>query len=122
VNPERLEAIALFSELGADQRLRIGEIHSELEVAAGDAVVQEGDFGAALFAIEGGTVDVICSGQQIAVLESGRRIATVVPTSALRSITLLNRDVWRLEREAPATAEALLAVVERRATAALGAG
>jgi CRP-like cAMP-binding protein len=59
---------------------------------------------------------------EIAVLRSGRRIATVVATSPLRLITVLNGDVWRLEREAHAIAEAPLAVVERRATETLDAG
>lgn len=50
-NAERLEAITLFSDLEADRRARIAEIAAELEVAAGDAVVREGDFDAALLAV-----------------------------------------------------------------------
>ncbi len=130
----RLERIELFSELAADQRDQLAGIAGELEVPAGETVMEEGDFGAALFAIEKGTVDVTRDGRhvaslgpgdvfgEIAVLKSGRRIATVVATSPLRLITVMNRDVWRLERESPATAESLRSIIERRSIETLGAG
>ena len=37
---------------------------------------------------------------EIAVVSGGRRTATVVATAPLRLITVMNRDVWRLERGA----------------------
>lgn len=81
----RLERIELFSELAADQRDQLAGIAGELEVPAGETVMEEWDFGAALFAIEEGTVDVTRDGKhvaslgpgdvfgEIAVLKSGRR-------------------------------------------------
>jgi CRP-like cAMP-binding protein len=132
VDPARLQAIGLFSELDEDQRARLAGIAGELEVAAGETIAQEGDFGAAMFAIEEGTADVLREGERIAtlgagdvfgevaVLRSGRRIASVVARSPMRLITVLNRDVWRLEQDAPAVAEALRDTVSRRMAETLG--
>jgi len=44
---------------------------------------------------------------EIAVLSGGRRTATVVARTPMQLVTVLNRDVWRLEREAPAVGAAL---------------
>lgn len=132
MDPARLEAIELFRDLDEEQRSRLAGIAGELEVPAGETIAQEGDFGAALFAIEEGTADVLRNGEhiatlgagdvfgEVAVLRSGRRIATVVASSPMRLITVLNRDVWRLEQDAPAMAEALRDTVRRRVAETLG--
>jgi CRP-like cAMP-binding protein len=66
--------------------------------------MSEGDFVADL-----GPGDVV---GEVAVLASGRRTATVVATSPVRVIALFKRDVWRLEQEAPETAQRLHAAIE----------
>jgi CRP-like cAMP-binding protein len=38
---------------------------------------------------------------EIAVLSGGRRTATVTASTPLDVIAIMNRDVWRLEQEAP---------------------
>ena len=53
---------------------------------------------------------------EIAVLSGGRRSATVVATSPLTLVTVFNREVWRLEREAPDVAASLREAVASRAT------
>jgi hypothetical protein len=40
----------------------------------------------------------------------------------MRRLTLLNRDVWRLERDAPGVVEALRATVDSRREQTLGDG
>jgi SulP family sulfate permease len=55
---------------------------------------------------------------EIAVLSGGRRTATVVATSPMSLVTVLNRDMWRLERDHPDVAAALRATTERLGTAA----
>jgi CRP-like cAMP-binding protein len=126
VDAERLAALPLFSRLEPEHRARLAELAGEIEVPAGSAVVTEGDFGLALFVIEEGTAEVTRGGApiaslgpgdvigEIAVLSAGRRIASVVATTPLRLIALLNRDVWRLERDAPEIAESLRALVRER--------
>jgi SulP family sulfate permease len=46
---------------------------------------------------------------EIAVLSGGRRTATVVATSPMSVLAVMNREVWRLERNAPDVVDALRA-------------
>ena len=62
-----------------------------------------------MFAILEGTAEVSRDGKpvrtlgagdvfgEIAILSGGRRTATVVATSPMKLITIMNRDVWHLE-------------------------
>jgi CRP-like cAMP-binding protein len=122
----RLAAIPLFSELDEADLAVAASAATEQEVAAGDEIVTEGDFGYALYAIESGDAEVTADGARIAtlgpgdifgemaVLVSGRRTATVTATSPMRLIALFKRDVWALERQAPETATRLRALIEER--------
>ena len=122
----RLDAIPLFAGLTLDQRASVAGSCEELAVEAGSTLVQEGDFGYGMFAITSGTADVIIEGAvvrtlgpgdmfgEIAVLSGGRRTATVVAATDMTLITVLNRDLWRLERESPEIATALRATIAER--------
>ena len=89
--------------------------------------MREGDFGHAVFAITSGTADVVHDGTvvntlgpgdhfgEIAVLSGGRRSASVVATSPLTLVTVFNREIWRLEREAPELAATLRDAIAERA-------
>jgi cAMP-dependent protein kinase regulator len=126
VDPTRLVTIPLFAELTDAERGYLAAIAGEAEVEEGTAIVNKGDFGYAMFAVEAGTADVLHDGDvlrtlrrgdvfgEIAVLTSGRRTATVVATSPMRLITFFNRDVWRLEEELPEVATALRGQITRR--------
>ena len=123
MDPERLASIPLFRELTLAQRERIAGVCEEIDVAAGDTLLQEGDFGYTMFAITSGSAEVVQNGEvirtlgpgnvfgEIAVLSSGRRTATVVASTPMQLVTVLNRDVWRLEREAPEVGVALRAQI-----------
>ena len=79
-----------------------------------------------MFAITSGTADVVIEGAvvrtlgpgdmfgEIAVLSGGRRTATVIAATDMTLITVLNRDMWRLERESPEIATALRATIAER--------
>ena len=56
---------------------------------------------------------------EIAVLSGGRRTATVVAVTDMTLITVLNRDLWRLEPESPEIATALRATIAERLGAAV---
>ncbi len=127
----QLDGIPLFAGLTLDQRASIASVCAELEVEEGATLVKEGDFGFAAFAITSGAADVVHDGVvvrtlgpgdvfgEIAVLSGGRRTATVVATSPMTLVTVLNRDMWRLERELPDVAAVLRATIsERLGTAA----
>jgi CRP-like cAMP-binding protein len=122
----QLEAIPLFSQLTLDQLATVARACEELDVQAGTALVQEGDFGFGVFAITSGTAVVVQDGAvlrtlgpgdvfgEIAVLSGGRRTASVVATTDMAVVTVLNRDLWRLERESPEVAAALRATIGER--------
>ena len=122
----RLDSIPLFHGLTAEQRASVASACEELEVESGTVLVREGDFGHAVFAIRSGTADVVLEGEvvntlgpgdyfgEVAVMSGGRRSATVVATSPLTLVTIFNREIWRLEREAPEVASTLREAISAR--------
>jgi cAMP-dependent protein kinase regulator/CRP/FNR family cyclic AMP-dependent transcriptional regulator/cGMP-dependent protein kinase 2 len=113
MDPARLAQIPLFAELRPDHLERVAEACTEVDVEEGTTLLREGDFGYSLFAITSGTAEVLQDGKvlrtlfpgdvfgEIAVLSGGRRTATVVATSQLELVTVFNRDLWKLEHNAP---------------------
>ena len=121
-----LDSISLFADLTVDQRQTIAQACEEVEIEAGTTLVREGDFGFAAYAIkegaaevrhDGGVVRTLGPGDmfgEIAILSGGRRTASVVATTPMKLVVVLNRDMWRLERESPELAAALRATVDER--------
>ena len=113
MNAAELVSIPLFAELTLEQRESVARLCKEIDIAAGDTLLREGDFGYAMFAITSGKAEVVQNGEvirtlgpgdvlgEIAVLASGRRTASVVAITPMKLVTVLNRDVWRLERDIP---------------------
>jgi CRP/FNR family transcriptional regulator, cyclic AMP receptor protein len=126
VNAERLAAGPLFAGLPENELRAVAAVAGELEIAAGDVLTRQREFGHCLYAIEEGTADVMCDGEklrtvsagdiigEIAVLAAGRRSATVVATSPMRLISFFKRDVWALEQEAPEASRLLRGLLETR--------
>jgi CRP-like cAMP-binding protein len=126
VDPARLAAIPLFSDLEPEHVAALAEVASEADAAPGQEVATQGDFGHAMYAVEQGTADVVRDGQkvgtlgpgdvfgEIAVLASGRRTATIVAGSPMKLIAIFKRDVWALERRSPEAAERLRGLVADR--------
>jgi len=126
VEPSRLAAIPLFATLDEADLAAVAAAASELEAVEGQEVVKEGDFGHSLYAIETGTAVVTAGGVEvatlgpgdvfgeIAVVSSGRRMATVTATTPMRLIVLFKRDVWAVERRAPDVAGRLRALIAER--------
>lgn len=122
----RLDTIPLFADMTLDQRASVARVCEELTVDDGATLVEEGDFGFAAFAIVSGTAEVVHDGAvlrtlgpgdvfgEIAVLSGGRRTATVRATSPMTLVTVLNRDMWKLEREHPDVAAALRETITER--------
>jgi CRP/FNR family cyclic AMP-dependent transcriptional regulator len=108
-----LATIPLFAEMPAEKRDQVASVCLDLNVDAGTTLIVEGDFGYAMFVVTEGAADVLKDGEvirtlgpgdvfgEIAVLSGGRRTATVVAKTPMRLITVMNRDVWRLERDVP---------------------
>ncbi len=123
-------AASTGTRLAEPELAAIAAAASEVEASEGQVLATEGDFGHAMYAIETGTADVRVNGAtqttlgpgevfgEIAAIASGRRTASVVATSPMQLITLFKRDLWALERDAPAAAERLRALISERRAAA----
>jgi CRP/FNR family transcriptional regulator, cyclic AMP receptor protein len=122
---DRSRVAPLFLEGVPDEELdAVARIATEREFSDGEPLMTEGDFGHSLFLVEEGTADVIADEAkvgdvgpgdvvgEVAVLASGRRIASVVATSPVRAIALFKRDVWALENEAPEASRRLRAAID----------
>jgi len=115
---------AFFAGLPEQELDAVARVAREFEIAAGDALTSEGDFGHALFVIESGSAEISAGGTalgevrpgdlvgEVAVLASGRRTASVVATSPLRALAWFKRDVWALEHEAPEAGRRLRTALE----------
>jgi CRP-like cAMP-binding protein len=126
VETSRLAAIPLFAGLAEDDLAAIAAAACEVEADEGQTLATQGDFGHALFAIESGTVEVSVDGVklttlgpgdvfgEVAVLATGRRMASVVANSPMRLIALFKRDVWKLEQRSPQAAERLRTLIAER--------
>jgi CRP-like cAMP-binding protein len=114
-----LAAIPLFAGLDEKERDELATVCADVDVEMGTTLIHEGDFGYAMFAIVTGRAEVVQDGTvirtlgpgdvfgEIAVLSGGRRTATVTATTPMALIAVMNRDIWRLERDSPDVSESL---------------
>ena len=87
----RLETIPLFAGLTLDQRESVASACDELEVETGTVLVQEGDFGHAVFAITSGTADVVHEGAVINRLGPGDYFGEIAVMSGVDAPPRLSR-------------------------------
>src|SRR5246127_1733676 len=111
MDPARLTAIPIFSELSPEEAKRLATYATETSVAEGQILMKQGDYSTELIAIEEGTADVIQDGQQIASLEDGDligemgllerkpRMADVIATSPMRVLKLTHWEIRRMSQD-----------------------
>jgi CRP/FNR family cyclic AMP-dependent transcriptional regulator len=123
MDPNRLTAIPLFSQLSPDEAKRLAAFATETSVAEGQILMKEGDYSTELIAIEEGSADVLKGGQKIASLKDGDLIgemgllareprnADVIATSPMRVIKLTHWEIRRMSQE---TLERIKQIVNER--------
>ena len=123
MDPARLTAIPIFSELSEEEARRLAAFASETSAAEGQMLMKEGDYSVELIAIEEGTADVIQDGQTIAsvgpgdligemgLLERRPRNADVIASSPMRLIKLTH---WEIRRMSEDTVNRIKATIEER--------
>jgi CRP-like cAMP-binding protein len=123
MDPARLTAIPIFSELSAEEAKRLAAFAGETSAAEGQMLMKEGDYSVELIAIEEGTADVIQGGTKIAslgpgdligemgLLERRPRNADVIASSPMRLIKLTH---WEIRRMSEDTVNRIKATIEER--------
>ncbi len=92
---EVLQRVPLFSDLNKRELRQIARLFKVRRFAEGQTVIQEGSGGAAFFVIESGEATIVVGGKkrkflqpgdyfgEIALLDEGKRMATITATSDL---------------------------------------
>jgi CRP/FNR family transcriptional regulator, cyclic AMP receptor protein len=123
MDPNRLTAIPLFSQLSPEEANRLAAFATETSVADGQILMKEGDYSTELIAIEEGTADVLQGGQKIASLKEGDLIgemglfdrqprnADVIATSPMRVVKLTH---WEIRRMSEDTIKRIEEIIEQR--------
>jgi CRP-like cAMP-binding protein len=111
MDPERLTAIPIFSDLSPEEAKRLAAYATETSIAEGQILMKEGDFSVELIAIEEGTADVVRDGKKIASLNEGDLIgemgllerkprnADVIATSPMRVLKLTHWEIRRMSED-----------------------
>ena len=140
-----LRSIPLFSKCNARQLRQIAALAVALDVPKGEVLCREGEVGTEFFVIIEGEAAVSVHGRrkatigaggfcgEMAILDGGRRVASVITTAPTRTLVLSRREFEDLLTVAPEISlsllqamahrlrEADLAHRERRAGAPIGA-
>jgi CRP/FNR family transcriptional regulator, cyclic AMP receptor protein len=123
MDPDRLTAIPIFSELSPEEARRLATFATETSAAEGQILLKEGDYSVELIAIEEGTADVLQGGHRIAslgpgdligemgLLERQPRNADVIASSPMRLLRLTH---WEIRRMSDETVGRIKAIIEQR--------
>jgi CRP-like cAMP-binding protein len=111
MDPNRLKAIPIFSELSDEEAKRLAAFATETSVPEGQILIKQGDYSTELIGIEEGTADVIRDGKHIAYLKDGDLIgemglidrkprnADVIATSPMRLMKLTHWEIRRMSED-----------------------
>ncbi len=123
MDPARLNASPIFSNLSEAEAHRLAAFATETSVAEGQILMKQGDYSVELIAIEEGTADVLRDGERIASLKQGDLIgemglferrprnADVIATSPMRVLKLTH---WEIRRMSEDTIQRIKQVIEER--------
>ena len=126
VDPQELAAVPLFASLSEDERRSLAGRFEDRSVRPGARLCGEGASGYCFFVLTDGSADVTVGGDvvrslgpgdffgEVAMLDGGRRTATVTASSEAKVLVLFGSEFRRLQQEQPETAAAIEAVMRER--------
>jgi len=121
-----LKGIPIFSQLSRRDRKRVAQHADQIDLDPGTHLTDSGQVAQELFVIVTGTADVFDGEQKIAqvgpgdvigeigLLETTRRIATVVATSSIHAIVINGPELRAFRESAPQLFTRLQELVEER--------
>ena len=123
---DRLSQVTIFRALSRKELETLARAADSVEVAAGQAVVREGDAGREFFVLLSGEVSVTAGGEEVAVLKEGDwfgelaiidpapRDATVTTLSPAELLVIDGRRFLPLLEEVPTLGQKILVGLARR--------
>ena len=126
VDPQELASVPLFASLSDDERRALAGRFEDRSVSSGARLCGEGASGYCFFVLTDGSADVTVGGDvvrslgpgdffgEVAMLDGGRRTATVTASSEAKVLVLFSSEFRRLQQEQPETAVAIEAVMRER--------
>lgn len=121
-----LQGVRLFSSLSKKELEELASLTTQIDIPAGTELMREGALAHEFFVIEDGLAEVRLAGEriaelgpgdffgEIALVETGRRTATVTATRPLRVIAMTRQEFSRMQRDMPAVADRIEAAVRAR--------
>ena len=125
---ELLRKVPLFETLSKGELRQLASIADEIDLPEGKTLMTEGDSGREFFVLVDGTVRVSRNGRkvadlgkgdwvgEIALLTTGPRTATVVTTSPVHALVIVDREFRALVKRTPDMALRVLSCVAVRLT------
>ena len=126
MDPSRLDAIPLFEGFSGRDREQVARWADEIDLPAGNRLVEEGSFAHEFFVLLEGTVAVSRGGRhladlgpgdffgEIALVETDRRTATAVTATPVRAVVMHRRDFAAMDEQFPEVAQRIRqAILER---------
>jgi CRP/FNR family cyclic AMP-dependent transcriptional regulator len=126
MDASRLKQIPLFAGLRSKEIARVAQLADEVEVEAGQRLVDEGRFAHEFFVIEDGEADVVHDGTviaelgpkdffgEIALIRTGRRTASVIARTPMKLIVIFGPNFRSLASDLPAVRERIDAAIGER--------
>lgn len=126
MDAERLKTVPLFAGLSKKERATVARLADEIDVTAGEHLVDEGRFAHEFFAITEGNAEVVHDGAvvnslgpgdffgEIALVTMGRRTASVVAKTPMKLMVIFGPNFNALTLEIPDVKKQIDTAIQER--------